>query len=170
MRASSRSSRELVDEITRHFPTDHPAHDLIALARFDLDAIAARIVGAWERYIERLHHVGLAIAVATDRGHPLPKDALDRLVAHTEPRGMRWIEAEARRARALGASDADELLRAVALFEDTGARPRLSRARAELGQLSGDEGLTSRGLHDLEALGDAEALSRLAARRAGHER
>jgi class 3 adenylate cyclase/CheY-like chemotaxis protein len=163
-------SRELVDEITRHFPTDHPAYDLSALARFDLNAIAARIVGAWERYIERLHHVGLAIAVATDRGHPLPADALDRLVAHTEPRRMRWIEAEARRARALGASNIDELRRAVTLFEGTGARPRLARARAELGQLSGDEELASRGLHDLETLGDAEGLSRLAAPSADRER
>ncbi len=156
-------SRELIDEITRHFPSDHPAHDLSALARGDLDVIATKIVGAWDRYIERLHHVGLAIALATDSGHPLPADALDRLVAHTEPRRMRWIEGEARRARALRASDADELRRALALLEGTGARPRVARARAELGQLTGDKALASRGLRDLEALGDVTALSRLSA-------
>ena len=157
------NSRELIDEITRHFPPDHPAHDLSALASVDIDVIATKIVGAWERYIERLHHVGLAIAIATDAGHPLPADALDRLVSHAEPRRMRWIEGEARRARALRASDADELRRALELLEGTGARPRVARARAELGQLTGDTALASRGLRDLEALGDVTALSRLSA-------
>jgi hypothetical protein len=158
-------SRALVDEITRHFPADHPAHDLSAVAEGDLDVIATRIVGSWHRYIERLHHVGLGVALATDRGYELPGKALESLIAHAEPRGMKWIEAEARRARALGASDTDELRCALGLLETAGAKPRAARARAELGHLTGDSALAARGLDELEALGDVSALARLSADR-----
>jgi len=45
--------RTVIDDITARYPSDHPARDLAAVPRADVDALASRIVGGYERYIER---------------------------------------------------------------------------------------------------------------------
>jgi class 3 adenylate cyclase len=157
--------REQIDEICARFGSEHPVRDLAAIASLDLDAVADRIVGAFERYIERLHHVALGIAVTADRGHPLPADPLDRLIEHAGKRGMRWIEAEARRARALASGNLRELERARALLDGTGMAPRVARMEADLGLRTGDEGRFQDALRQLEALRDVDSGTRLAAAR-----
>ncbi|MBA2254748.1 MAG: AAA family ATPase [Chloroflexi bacterium] len=152
--------RGVVDAICGRFPSDHPARDLAAIPRFDVEALAERVVSGYERYIERLHHVALAVWVCADSGYPLARRALDGIIAFCEPRGMHWIEAEARRARALAVGDTDELARAVALLRTTGAVPRLARAEADLGTLTGDLDLREAAIGRLEASGDVEAVAR----------
>jgi class 3 adenylate cyclase len=154
--------RELTEGVCSQFSEDHPVRDLIAIPTFDLDRVADRIVGSWERYIERLDRVALGIAVVADRGHPLPDEALVRLISRVEPRKMRWIEAEARRARALAAGDPEELQRAVALLEGTNAHPRIARAQADLARMVGDQSAFQEAARKLEQLGDVESLTYLA--------
>jgi len=74
------------------------------------------------------------------------------------------LDAEARRARALGRNDPDELRRALGLLRTTGAAARIARAEADLGTMTGDDDLRDGALRRLEELGDIEYVERLTAR------
>jgi len=67
------------------------------------------------------------------------------------------------RARALAENDAEQMTRAVEIFERLGAVPQLGRARAERGLLRHDAAEIDAGLAILKKLGDNNYVDRFAA-------
>jgi hypothetical protein len=73
------------------------------------------------------------------------------------------LEAQLRRARALTAGDAEEMSRAIAIWERVGALTMLGRARAERGLLLHDAAETEAGLAILKKIGDGNYVDRFVA-------
>ena len=138
---------------------------VFAYANDDLDALAHDVVDDFRIFSGRLDYVYLALGLLADRRHPGGADALDSLTEFVEKRGLRLVSAQARRLRGVQRSDPDDLARALADFEDMGAKPFAARIRTELGLVSGDGSLIDRGMDELEALGDVEQSARVAGER-----
>ncbi|HLY35793.1 MAG TPA: adenylate/guanylate cyclase domain-containing protein [Candidatus Limnocylindria bacterium] len=79
---------------------------------------------------------------------------------------LAMTEIQARRALALASGDASELAEVLTRCEAAGAEPTIARLRCEIGQLTADEDLLARGMHQLERLGDLDQLERVRARHA----
>jgi len=123
------------------------------------------VVEGFRIFAGRLDYVALALGLLGDRRHAVSAGPLDELIAHVEQRGLRLVDAQARRLRGIQGADAGDLTAALATFDEIGARPFVARVRTELGMLSGDAALVDQGLDELEALGDVEQSARVAAER-----
>jgi len=157
-------ARESAEGILDQFaPGDREAR-LRALTRLDLPAIERDIVAAPERFRGRIDHLDRAIAACADRGHRIDPIVLQALIAHVDPRGIRLVGAQARRALGLATQEPAELNVALAEFEGMGAVPYAARVQVELGELTGDSGLIASGTARLQALGDVDQLARIEAR------
>ncbi len=153
---------EVADDILSHYADAHPVAALQAMLQPDLDGVA-RIVGSASRYPDRLHYVEHAMALAADRGHPVPLSALDEVAREAEARGMRVVLSQARRLRGILARDQAELAASLLLFEAMGATRYAARVRRELGRLTADDGLLRAGERVLDELGELDALDRMRA-------
>ena len=134
------------------------------MLRPDLESIERDIVAEFHRFGGRIDHVERALAICSDRDHRIDPRTLARLIDHVGPRGLRLIEAQARRALGLARDDVDELRHAFAAFESIGALPYVARVRTELGALTGDHSMVAEGIRGLETIGDIDQLGRVAAR------
>ena len=103
------------------------------------------------------------LSLVCDLRRPVPQQvrdvALERAVGDRTP----LLEGQVRRARALNDYDAEEMSRAIAIFERLGAVPHLGRARAERGLLQHDAAEIDAGLAILKKLGDNNYVDRFAA-------
>ncbi len=156
--------REALERILAEFAEDDRIGRLRAWVRLDLDALVDEVVARFDEVAGRMDHLDRAIAACADRGYRIDAAILEGLIAYVEPRGIRLVEAQARRALGLAMADADELRRALDLFESMAAVPYAARAQVELGELSGDPQLIAVGIARLETLGDVDQLGRIAER------
>jgi class 3 adenylate cyclase len=134
---------------------------LRAFVRLDLDGLERDAIGRWRGFYGRIDHLDRAIAACTDRGHDLDPAVLREIVDHCDPRGIRLVAAQARRAIAAADGDPEPLREAVVEFESMAAAPYVARARIELGRMTGDDTLVATGIAGLEALGDLDQLARV---------
>ncbi|HEU4671421.1 MAG TPA: adenylate/guanylate cyclase domain-containing protein [Candidatus Limnocylindrales bacterium] len=130
----------------------------------DPERLRAGLVDRWRGHLARLDQVEIALAVLADHAVD-PGAAVRELISETEARGLRLVEAQARRALGVAAADGAELERSLHLFAAMDAGAYLPRVQAELGLLGGDDELYERGVAGLERLGDVAELERLASRR-----
>jgi hypothetical protein len=156
--------REMAGEIISQFDPGHPVAALSAVAEVQLDRIVD-LISDPDRYPDRLHYVEHAMAICADHAQPVPIDVLDDIIGKAEINQMRLVEAQGRRLRGILREDAEDLERSLAAFDEMGAARYAARLRTELGQLRGDDALVQAGMRELEALGELEQLTRLAARR-----
>jgi hypothetical protein len=131
----------------------------------DLDALAQGTIVRFRLFSPRLDYIHLAAAHLADRRHPVNPLAIGALVDYTEQRGLLLISSQARRLRGIVTRDRGDLEVALQGFERMGARPFAARVRTELGDLIGDQALFDHGLDELEALGDVDQATRVAAER-----
>jgi hypothetical protein len=101
-----------------------------------------------------------------DRGIRLDDSSLEKLGAWIQP-AARLIAAQLDRARGLAHSDEAPLRRALAFFEEAGARPAIARVRVELGRLVGDSTLVDAGMRGLLEIGDIDQHDRYSAAHKG---
>ena len=152
--------REVSELIVTSFPPEHPVTAVAALPALDLDGMVD-VIRRHERYPDRAHFVEHAIALCADRDHPVPVDVLDDVLDRSRRVGLRVLEAQALRSRGVTRRDPDDLRRALDAFEAMGAGRYGSRARLELGALTGDAELVTLGRGQMEALGEAVLLEGL---------
>ena len=150
--------RDMIDDIAARIG-DHSPHALPGPEGDELD-----------RYVQQLDRrapesVELALAFASDGGHPAAARFTDRLAAAEEYRAFPLLQGEIHRALGLARSDGSELARAVAIFEEHGALPAAARARCEHAALIGSREELAVGVAALEELGDLAGLERFAGRR-----
>ncbi len=157
--------RGAVDHILAEFTAGDRIGRLKTWVRLDLDAIVEEIIGRFHETAGRIDHLDRAIAACSDRRHRVDPALLQRLLAYVDPRGIRLIGAQARRALGLATVDPDELRAALDLFETMAAIPYAARTQIELGELIGDPPLIATGIARLEAVGDLDQLARVADRR-----
>ena len=155
--------REVAGEIIGRFDPGHPVAALSAVAEVQLDGIV-ELIRHPDRYPDRRHYVEHAMAICADRLQPVPKDVLDEIIGRAETDQMRLVEAQGRRLRGILQQDADDLERSLDAFDQMGAARYAARLRTELGQARGDEALEQAGMRELDAMGELEQLTRLAAR------
>ena len=122
--------REAVERILAEFAEDDRIGRLRAWVRLDLDALVDEMVARFDEIAGRMDHLDRAIAACSDRGYRIDAAILERLIAYVEPRGIRLIEAQARRALGLATVDADELRAALDLFESMAAIPYAAGPRS----------------------------------------
>jgi predicted ATPase/class 3 adenylate cyclase len=154
--------RTVLEEILKHFAADSLFGRLRPYARGDLDLLEGEVVrdfAAIPRARQQL--VERTLSLCADLGRALAPDALRPIVASAAVDGLRLLEAQARRALGLATHDPAELGRALAIFEETRARPYAARVRCELALLTGSESELETGLQVLEALGDVDQLGRM---------
>jgi hypothetical protein len=157
--------RELIRRIDERSDEGIRTRRMLAYATEDLDALGRDVVQDFRIFAGRLDYVALALGLLADRRHPVAASALDELIGYAEARGLRLVSAAARRLRGISRSDPDDLSAALADFEAMGALPYIARLRTELGQVTGDAALVDQGMDGLEAVGDIEQSSRVAAER-----
>jgi hypothetical protein len=150
----------VADDILSHYADAHPVAALRAMLQPDLDGVA-RVIGTASRYPDRIHYVEHAMALAADRAHPVPADAIDEVATEAEARDMRVVLAGARRLRGILQRNAGELAASLELFETMGARRYAARVRRELGRLLVDAELRRAGEQVLDELGELDALDRM---------
>ena len=100
---------------------------------------------------------------ANDARLPVPPQIIEGGLARAERDVLPMLEAQLRRARALTAGDAEEMSRAIAIWERVGALTMLGRARAERGLLLHDAAETEAGLAILKKIGDGNYVDRFVA-------
>jgi hypothetical protein len=160
--------RDVVLQIEDRSDAEIRTRRLIGYINDDLAAVAHDVVEEFRIFVGRLDYVYLTLALLADRRHEVPSAALGDLIEYTEERGLLLVAAQARRLRGVLNRDRADLERALAAFEQMGARTFVARTRTELGLLTGDAALIDQGLDDLSALGDVEQAGRVATeRRAG---
>jgi len=125
---------------------------------YDPDTVFPTTGGMPPEMVER------RISLVCDLRRPVPEQVRDVVLERAVQNRIPLLEGQIRRARALGADDAEEMSRAVEIFERLGAVPQLGRARAERGLLMHDAAETDEGLAILKKLGDVNYLDRFAAR------
>jgi class 3 adenylate cyclase/tetratricopeptide (TPR) repeat protein len=103
------------------------------------------------------------LCLSSDRREQLPMEILDAGLSKAVKVGVPLLEAQVRRARALAFRDADELTKALAIWDRIGAVPYQGRARAERGLIVGDPSETEAGLAILKTLGDVNYVDRFSA-------
>ena len=158
-------ARASADAILDQFAPHDRVSRLRGLTRLDLPAIERDIVGAFGMFLGRIDHLDRAIVACADRGHRIDPAVLRSLLAHVEPRGIRLVAAQARRALGLAIGEPAELRRALGEFEAMGAIPYAARVQVELGELTGERGIIDAGTGRLESLGDVDHLARIETRR-----
>ncbi|HET7686499.1 MAG TPA: adenylate/guanylate cyclase domain-containing protein [Candidatus Limnocylindria bacterium] len=154
--------RAVADSILAHYAPEHPVAALRALVELDLEGIARVIVTA-ARYPDRGHYVEHAMALAADRAHAVPLEAVDSVADEAAERGMRVLLAQARRLRGILRHDAAELAAGLDLFERIGATRYAARVQRELGRLTQEPALLAAGERSLDDLGELDALHRATA-------
>ncbi|HYM83907.1 MAG TPA: hypothetical protein VEY67_07145, partial [Candidatus Dormibacteraeota bacterium] len=130
----------------------------------DLEALERDVVRDWRVFTGRTDYVALALAAMADRAHRADVGVIDTIVAHSEDRSTLLVSSQARRLRGIVRADEADLASALDSFERMRARPFVARVRTELGALRGDPAMVEAGLAELEALGDLEQATRVAAR------
>lgn len=138
---------------------------LRAFVSLDLAAIERDVVVRFPRFRGRIDYLDRIIAACSDRGYLMAEPTLRDLLDYLEPRGVRLVAAQTRRALGLRTDDPGELRRALDEFELMGARPYVARVQTELGALVGDAALGAVGERELETLGDIDQLERVEQRR-----
>jgi hypothetical protein len=156
--------RDVAVEIVGRFDSSHPVAALSAVVEVQMDGIAD-LIGHPDRYPDRRHYVEHAMAICADHAQPVPMEVLDGIIGRAEIDKMRVVEAQGLRLRGILKRDADDLERSLAAFDAMGAARYAARLRTELGQVRGDEALVQAGVRELDAMGELEQLTRLAARR-----
>jgi hypothetical protein len=96
-------------------------------------------------FLGRIDHLDRAIVTCADRGHRIDPAVLQSLLAYVEPRGIRLVAAQARRALGLAIGGPAELRRALGKFEAMGAISYAARVQVELGELTGERGIIDAG-------------------------
>jgi len=128
--------REVVEEIARQLSPDTPGLRFVGLIPGDLEALATEVeqgnIPPSVEYLER------ALSFCCDRGHRLARDVTSAVIAAAELHEQLPLQAQARRALGIAATDPQELARALAIFERIGAAPYAARARCERALLIGD--------------------------------
>jgi class 3 adenylate cyclase len=150
-----------VESIIGRFSPDDRIRGLLALVRPDPEAVERDVVAQYGRFTGRIDHLDRALAICSDRGHRLDAALLEKIIAHVEPRGIRLIEAQARRALGLTRQDPEQLRLALGSFSEMGAVPYGARVRIELGQLAADAAMIDEGVRELETIGDVDQLGRI---------
>jgi len=153
----------IADEIIPQFDPAHPVAALQAALDLDLEALVG-IISHPDRYPDRAHYIEHAIALCADRSHPVPIDAVERVIDRAVAAGMRVLEAQARRLLGLLREDPKELAKSLALFAAIGAERYAARVRLELGVRTADEPLRRSGESELERLGELDRLRRMPGR------
>ncbi|HEU4571214.1 MAG TPA: hypothetical protein VFR93_00890, partial [Candidatus Limnocylindrales bacterium] len=153
-------------ELLRQFDETRNVGRLHAMVEGEYEQARPWFVDAWPGFTARLDMVEIALGVLADRALPAGEQVRS-LIEHASRLGVRTVEAQARRALGVEASDAEQLARAIELYEAMAFAPNLARARADLALLTGDSALFDQASAALERLGDVAHLERLAARRAG---
>ncbi|MFN8623560.1 MAG: adenylate/guanylate cyclase domain-containing protein [Chloroflexota bacterium] len=138
-----------------------------ALAAPDPAAIEEVVVLHPEGLGGRQDLTALGLSLAADRAHRFQPDPLGALLEQCREHELRLVQAAAARALGVATDDPALLREAIEVGEAVGWVPLVARARCELGLLTGDADLVEQGSATLAALGDAEQLARVEARRAG---
>ena len=166
--ARARRDDALIDRARRGFESiaDEMGEDarlsgLRAFVTLDLAAIERDVVAHFRRSRGRLDHLDRVIAACSDRGHLMAESTLRELLDYLEPRGVRLVAAQTRRALGLRTGEPAELRLALEEFERMNARPYVARVKTELGALVGDRALRGAGERELETLGDIDQLERV---------
>jgi class 3 adenylate cyclase/tetratricopeptide (TPR) repeat protein len=102
----------------------------------------------------------LRLALACDRHEDLPRQILEGGLERAIATRVPLLEAQVRRARALAHRDAEEMSRALAIWDRAGATTYIGRGRAERGALIRDPAETEAGLAILKKIGDANYVDR----------
>src|SRR5262245_1537133 len=153
--------RAVLDEILKHFATDSLFGRLRPYGRGDIAALEAEVIGGFGTIPRaRRQLVERALSLCCDLDRLLSPAALQPIVASAAADGLRLLEAQARRALGLARHDADELTRALEIFEASRATPFTARVRCERALLTGVAAELETGMRVLEALGDIDQLAR----------
>ncbi|HVQ22266.1 MAG TPA: hypothetical protein VMT36_03270, partial [Candidatus Saccharimonadia bacterium] len=94
-------ARTAIGSIVGRFGQDDRIHGLLAVLTPDPAAVERDVVAQFDRFVGRIDHLDRALSICCDRGYPLEATLLERLISHVEPRGIRLVEAQARRALGL---------------------------------------------------------------------
>jgi class 3 adenylate cyclase len=160
--------KELVIRMDERSDADVRTRRLIPYINDDPEGLTRQVLSDFRIWTGRYDYVYLALAYVADRRFAIGTELLDAIIAYTSERGLRLVTAQAHRARGIERQDRADLQAALADFEGMGATPYAARVRTELGLVTGDPALMDRGMDELEALGDVEQATRVAAeRRAG---
>jgi class 3 adenylate cyclase len=157
--------RDLVLRIDEGSDANIRTRRLVGFVNDDVASVATEVVGDFRVFAGRLDYVYLVLGLLADRRHAVEAAVLDDLIDYAAARELLLVTAQARRLRGLVRRDRDDLERALAEFEQMGARPSVARARTELALRTGDAAQLDRGLDELDALGDVEQAARVASER-----
>ena len=156
---------QVIEEILHHFKAvrkDAPiVQRMEPYLHLDLDSLRQLV----ERF--PFQHLGVepyerTISLLTDRGTSASPQVTRRIAAFAAEFNYKVLEAQARRALGVASRDPDELRRAVALFQETGALPYEARARWEHALITGEDSEFAGAELILEQLGDVDQLERFA--------
>jgi hypothetical protein len=147
----------VANEIIANFRATHPVAAMSALMSLDLDRMAD-VVRRHERYPDRAHYVEHALALCADRGHAIPTEILDGLLARAGNVGLRVLGAQALRLRGIQNRSAEDLGSALETFNAIGAQRYAARVRVERGALNRDAEELESGLRQMRALGEGDLL------------
>ncbi|HEY1420940.1 MAG TPA: hypothetical protein VGG90_09565, partial [Candidatus Dormibacteraeota bacterium] len=98
--------------------------------------------------------------LACDRREELPDALLEQALGKAMRVRVPLLEAQVRRAIALGRRDAPQMHKAIEIWELVGAPTHLHRGRAEHGLLVGDSAETDAALAALKKIGDGNYVDR----------
>jgi tetratricopeptide (TPR) repeat protein len=148
---------EVMESILARFPMSHSNQLLHSYIRGESGLTAN------DPFLVGLYQVEAAerrISLACDHREEIPKEVLEQGLERAARVRVPLLEAQIRRARGLAYRDANELSRAIEIWERIGAVPQLGRARAERGLINSDAAETDAGLAMLKKLGDVEYVDR----------
>jgi hypothetical protein len=152
---------KVIREILQQLPPDaHFARRFEPLVFGDLKGLDTEVVQSFDA-LPFNESVERALSFCCDRAYPLASGLTRAIVAFAEPLGHQVLEAQARRALAIGSADPQELAQALAIFERINAAPYAARTRCERALLLDDEHELTAGMRALEAIGDVDQLARL---------
>jgi tetratricopeptide (TPR) repeat protein len=150
-----------IESILSRYPARHAHRDWAAQAsgdvRFEADFEFPQTRGFNYEQAER------QLSVVCDLRRPVPQQVREGGLERAQNDRTPLLEGQLWRARALNDNDAEQMLRAVEIFERLGAVPQLGRARAERGLLRHDAAEIDAGLAILKKLGDNNYVDRFAA-------
>ena len=150
---------EVAREIIGPFASHHPVAALAGILELDLDRVAD-IIARHARYPDRIHYVEHALAICADRAYPVSLTPIEEVLESAQS-GLRVVEAQARRLRGVMRADPRDLRESLRLFEEFGANRYSARVRSELGHLTDDPDLASRGDRGLDELGELDRWTRM---------
>lgn len=118
----------------------------------------------------RVDFISKILCRINDYGGRIARPELDAMFERARQHGTALVEAELHRSYGLIEKDADQLRQALAIVERCGSVIRAARLRHELGEVTGDRGLSEQGLSELERIGDVDQLERYLVRRSSTSR